>query len=51
MVAHPVSRAVSNARNQGAQLIEPVHHVELELPLEAPPPAPRPEGDGDGGQS
>jgi putative SOS response-associated peptidase YedK len=44
LVAHPVSRMVSNARNQGAQLIEPVHDVTTGLPLGAPPPPACPEG-------
>ena len=38
MVARPVSRMVSNARNQGAQLVEPIHEPSTGLPLEAPPP-------------
>jgi putative SOS response-associated peptidase YedK len=44
LVAYPVSRMVGNARNQGAQLIEPVHDATTGLPLEAPPPPPCPPG-------
>ncbi|MGI9247148.1 MAG: SOS response-associated peptidase [Steroidobacteraceae bacterium] len=38
LVARPVSRMVSNARNQGPQLLEPAHAPDTGLPLEAPPP-------------
>jgi putative SOS response-associated peptidase YedK len=40
MVARPVSRMVSNARNEGAQLLEPDHEPGTGLPLEAPPAPP-----------
>jgi putative SOS response-associated peptidase YedK len=37
MIARPVGRAVSNARNEGARLIEPVVMRQPGLDLDSPP--------------
>jgi putative SOS response-associated peptidase YedK len=37
LMARPVSRAVSNARNEGAALIAPLQQPAPELPFDGPP--------------